>query len=653
MISEFRFEHPGFLWLLLVVPPALVFFFGWAWRQRQKLLSQFIDDRLLAGLTAGFSPVRRKWKLACLVAASACLVVSLARPQWGSHWEEARQRGLDIVVAIDTSKSMLADDIAPNRLERAKLAAFDLMQQARSDRLGIVAFAGAAFLQCPLTSDDGAFKQCLDALNVNIIPEGGTAIAEAITTAQAAFKGDAESYKVLVLFTDGEDQDSGAVEAAKTAAKAGVRIFTVGIGNAEGELLRIKTEDGRTDYVRDADGNVVKSRLNETLLSEIALAASGFYLPMRGAGTIDTLYTQGLALLPKTEGAARLTKRYHERFYWPLLLAIALLIAEMLISERSRKDSATNGFASVARSGDVRAGATALLLCLMATAQASSSGALREYQAGRYDNALKEYRQLLEKRRDDPRLNFNAGDAAYRDGQFEEAAKQFEGALSAKDLQLQQKSYFNRGNTFYQIGDRAQDPQEKQQSWEKAVQDYQSTLKLAPQDADAKHNLEFVKRKIEELKQQQQKQDKNDQKNDDQKKDDQQKDDQKQDQQKKDQKDQSSQNKDSKDSSQQKKQDSSAQDTKDKQNQEKQDQQKKDEQARKQKEQEKKDQEQQSSGDKDKSSEEKGDEESVQARPGQMTSQQARQLLDAMKGEERMMPVQIEKRGASRTLKDW
>lgn len=155
------FAHPQVLWLLLVFPPALLLFFWWSWRKRQVLAAQFIQARLLPGLTVGLSTLRQKIRLSCLLLALVCVILALARPQWGFVWQEARQRGLDIVVAVDTSKSMLARDIAPTRLARAKLAALDLMQQAKSDRLGLVAFAGTAFLQCPLTIDDATFAKAL------------------------------------------------------------------------------------------------------------------------------------------------------------------------------------------------------------------------------------------------------------------------------------------------------------------------------------------------------------------------------------------------------------------------------------------------------------------------------------------------------------
>jgi Ca-activated chloride channel family protein len=330
------FAYKNILWLLLVFPPALVVFFWWSWRKREQLITRFIQARLLPGLISGFSPVREKIRMWCLVLAVVFLILGMARFQWGFDWEEVKQRGLDIIVAIDTSKSMLAEDISPSRLARAKLAALDLMQQAKSDRLGLVAFAGNAFLQCPLTIDDTAFRQSVEELDVNTIPQGGTAVAEAIETAEAAFK-EGDNHKVLVLMTDGEDHDSGAVEAAKKAAQAGLQIFTIGIGTPEGELLRISDGKGGTEYIRDEQGNVVKSHLNEDLLREIAGATEkGFYLPLRGAKTVDTLFEKGLAPLPKSDSNTAHVKRPVERYYWLMVPAIVLLLIEMLMPERGR-----------------------------------------------------------------------------------------------------------------------------------------------------------------------------------------------------------------------------------------------------------------------------------------------------------------------------
>src|SRR5438477_5777487 len=358
-----RFAHPQMLWLLAVTVSLLAWFLWWACRKKQSLVAQFVQSRLLAQLTIGVSPARQKLRLALIVFAVACAMLALARPQWGFDEEKAKQRGLDIVVAIDTSRSMLAEDVQPNRLARAKFGAAGLMKEAKNARLALTPFAGAAFLQCPLTLDEQAFRQSVEALDVGIIPVGGTALTEVIETAKIDYKEEGDNFKVLVLFTDGEDHDSGANETAEKAARVGMRIFTVGVGTPNGELLRVIDESGATSYIKDDQGNVVKSRLDEELLRKIASATGGFYLPLRAANAMATLYEQGLAPLPKSESSSRLIQRYHERFQWPLALAIAALLAEMLLPERKRAPRAETAV-SVANA-ELR-NAVALLLGLAA-----------------------------------------------------------------------------------------------------------------------------------------------------------------------------------------------------------------------------------------------------------------------------------------------
>jgi Ca-activated chloride channel family protein len=641
------FAAPHILWLLLVLPPALLAFFWWAGRARRRLLTQFIQARLLPSLTVGISAKRQKIRIGCLVGAVICMILALARPQWGFDWEEIRQRGLDIVVAIDTSKSMLAQDIQPNRLARAKLAALELMQRARSDRLGLVAFAGSAFLQCPLTIDDAAFRQSVEALDVNIIPQGGTAIAEAIETALAAFK-EGDNYKVLVLFTDGEDHDSGALEAAEKAAKEGMRIFTIGIGTAEGELLRIKDAQGNSDYVRDEQGNVVKSHLNERLLQQIAGATEGgFYLPLRGAKVIDTLYDQGLAKLPKTQHEEKFVRRYHERYHWPLAIAIVLLLVEMLFPERKREPRPKAAPVAPAQPALRAAAVLLLLLALPRALSASPSSALREYKAGNYDQAFKEYERLLQGKTDDPRLHFNAGAAAYRNRQFGEAAKQFNATLDSPDLNLQGLAYYNEGNALYHLGESSPDPKQRSEAWEKALADYQSTMKLNPKDADARFNYDFVKKKLEELKQQQQQSQQNKQ-------------DQKQNQ------DQQQQNQNQQQKNQQKQKDQQQQQQQQQQAQQNQKQQSAQQQkAEEQKQQQEKQQAEQQKEDQRQAQQQKaepkeqGDEKDQQAEAAQalaqMTPEQARQLLDAQKADEQMLPPKAIGKPVERNrpIRDW
>ena len=497
------FAYPGYLWLLLIIPPALGLFFWWSAMARRKLMTQFIQARLLPGLISGVSPTRERIRAVSLITAAVCLILALARPQLGYELEEVRQRGLDIVVAIDTSKSMLAEDISPNRLARAKLAAVDLMQQAKSDRLGLVAFAGNAFLQCPLTIDDVAFRQSVESLDVTTMSEGGTALSEAINTALTAFK-EGDNYKVLVLFSDGEDHDSGALEAARKASEAGLHIYTIGIGSTEGELLHIRGPNGKSDFVRDADGNVVKSRLDERMLREIATAANGFYVQLRGAKTMDVLYQgqNGLASLPKSDSQEKWLKRPRERYQWPLLVGIVLLMAEILFPERTRtpRQAGTNPLARRV-AGTV---AALLLLFLPHATSASPSAALREYQSGNYSIALKDFQNALQKKPDDLRLQFNAGATAYRLGEFEQARKYFEETVNAQDLNLQQQAYYNLGNTLYRLGEHASDPKKKTEPWELALKQYDSAIRLNTNDVDAQFNRDFVRKKLDELKQQQQ-----------------------------------------------------------------------------------------------------------------------------------------------------
>src|SRR6185436_16866465 len=223
------FEKPLYLWLLLPGLALMGAFLWWAWREKRRLVRLFVSARLLPSLTLGVSTERQKTRLILMLIALGLLLLVLSRPQMGFSLEEARSRGLDVIIAIDTSRSMLATDVVPTRLRRAQLAALDLKRLAKSDRLGLVAFAGSAFLQCPLTLDDEAFRQSVNSLDIGIIPQGGTVIGEAIKTSLAAFKDDTGNYRALILFTDGEDHEEGVTEAASEAAKKGLRVFTIGV----------------------------------------------------------------------------------------------------------------------------------------------------------------------------------------------------------------------------------------------------------------------------------------------------------------------------------------------------------------------------------------------------------------------------------------
>jgi Ca-activated chloride channel family protein len=639
-----------FLWILLVALPAVAGLFYWSWRVKQKLTRQFIHARLLPNLTVGVSPRRQTLRLALLAAAVAGLLIALARPQWGFAWEEAKQRGLDIIVAIDTSRSMLAQDVAPNRLEKAKLAAFDLMRLARSDRLGLVAFAGTAFLQSPLTLDDQAFRQGVDALQVGIIPQGGTALSAAIQTSLQAFEKNNDNHKVLVLFTDGEDHDADTdtLAAAKEAAQAGMHIFTIGVGTPAGELLRVKDEQGNYSFIKDEEGNVVKSRLNEGLLRQIATEANGFYLPLQGASPMETLYASGLAPLPKTEATTRLTKVYQERYHWFLGFAVICLLLDFLLPEspRSRPEE---GVSSPVRAALQKTAVALCFLLIAMTAQASPSSAFRDYQSGDFKAAFDEYNRLAQQNSNDYRLHYDAGAAAYRAKQLEKAEKQFNSTLSSPgvtpDLSTQERTYYNLGNTQYLLGEPVSEPDKKKELWEKAVESYSQALSLSTnKDLDAKNNLTFVKHKLEELKQQQQQQQKQNKNQKDQKDD-------------KDQ--QNQQNQQSQQQKDQQQQQSSKQDQQKGQNQKSGQDNKKQEEQKQQQEQAKKDKEKQKQEAAAKASEQKDkpQEESQQAMAaGRMTPEEARQLLSEQKDDEKALifaPENQPVKTQNGKIKDW
>jgi len=315
----------------LVLVPALALFLLWSLRRRRQALQTFVAAGLLPAVAPDLDPRRRTLRAVLLCGAVLAIAVALAGPMWGFRWQQVQREGIDLIVAIDTSRSMLATDVKPNRLARAKLAVQDLLAQLGGDRVGLVAFAGTAFLQCPLTLDFGAFSQSLDAIEAGIIPRGGTSIAAAIDTSLAAFEGRQAEHQALVVITDGEDHDGSLDDAIKRATDRGVKIYTVGIGTSEGELIPL--EQG--GFLKDRRGQVVKSRLDETTLQKVATDTGGAYLHATDtAFGLTELYRDYIATMEKRELASTLERRFEHRFQWPLLIAFLLLVAEPLVGER-------------------------------------------------------------------------------------------------------------------------------------------------------------------------------------------------------------------------------------------------------------------------------------------------------------------------------
>ena len=333
-----KFAHPSYLLLFWLIP-ALVIFFVYAFRKKDRLIKLFCGETLYAELVPAARRGRQKLKAALLLGAICLLIFSLMQPRWGFQWEDITRKGIDVIVAIDVSQSMLAEDIKPNRLERAKRKVYDLCQMLEGDRIGLIAFAGTSFVQCPLTLDYGAFKIFLDYLNPDLIPVPGTAIGDAIRTAIKGFNSRERTSKALILITDGEDHENKPLEAAQEAKKEGIRIFTIGIGQEGGAPIPL--QDGSGGFKKDERGDLVLSKLDETTLQKIALETGGSYVrSVTGDMDLNKIYKEDIrGSIEKKELRSTRKKRWEERFQWFVFAAIALLAMEFLLSETRRATS--------------------------------------------------------------------------------------------------------------------------------------------------------------------------------------------------------------------------------------------------------------------------------------------------------------------------
>ncbi len=320
------------LWLLPLIAVASHLFY----EHRCKVMARFVQEHLIDELAQGFSLKLYRLKALLVMAAFLFMVAALSRPQWGYHERPVKRHGLDIMVVIDVSKSMLTRDVLPSRLERTKLAVKDLVMKLNgSDHIGLIAFAGNAMVMCPLTYDYNGFLLSLDDLGTDSIPRGGTDMSQAIDEAVKAYQNRPDSDKAVVLVTDGEDQEGDALQAARRAREKGVKVFTVGVGTREGDLIQVTNADGQTEFLKDGNGNVVKSHLNENLLAQIAYITGGAYVRSAGAQFgLDYLYDRQLSKLKKHDAQEKMAKLYDERFQWPLTLAFMFLLAETLVSRR-------------------------------------------------------------------------------------------------------------------------------------------------------------------------------------------------------------------------------------------------------------------------------------------------------------------------------
>ena len=334
-MEMFRFAHPEYFWALWLIPVLTVFFI-FSRIQRARALRKFGDREIMAYLMPNASGVRPTLKFIILMLALGAFILGAARPQFGSKLKTVKREGVEIIIALDVSNSMMAEDIQPNRLERAKRAIDRLISRLKDDKIGLIVFAGDAYTQLPITSDYNSAQLFLSTINTSIVPVQGTAIGAAIDLATRSFTQNEESSKAIIIITDGENHEDDAVGAATEAAKQGIIVHTIGMGLPQGAPIPVNA-GGQTDYRRDREGKVVITKLDEVMLEKISAAGNGIYLRASTANVgLDDLLDE-INEMDKTEMESRVFAEYEDQFQYFFAAGLILLLLEFLIMERKNK----------------------------------------------------------------------------------------------------------------------------------------------------------------------------------------------------------------------------------------------------------------------------------------------------------------------------
>ena len=482
--SSMKFAHIWMLHLLWLVPLTAMALIIHA-RKKKMALANFADDRLLARLKEKAHKTKKLLKYIFLLSALGLMLVALAGPRWGSHYQEVTRKGVDIMLVVDVSRSMLTEDIKPNRLERARREILDFLKVIQGDRVGMVAFSGAAFVQCPLTLDYAALEMFLGTLSPDLVPVPGTDLGAAIDTADSAFDNKSETDRVIILITDGEDNEGKGLEASRRCAEKDVKIFVFGMGNTSGGP--IPAGKGKGGFLKDKKGKLVLSKLEEQGLRKIAFMSGGGYVrSVAGDLDLDTIYFDGIK--SRTEARALKSgkiKVYEERFVFFVLAAFLFLILEGLINEDVRqkirgKMKKLNLFSrQVFR-------ILPLFLVLFGLVFQSQTLAAENpdefYRQGRFSEAEKSYARYDMDHPKDIRYRYNRGCSAYRKSDYKGAMAAFSSVLKrSNDKQTRFKTLYNMGNSAYRQGD-----------LESAAAYYKKSLIFNPNSKDARHNLELT-----------------------------------------------------------------------------------------------------------------------------------------------------------------
>ena len=512
-----NFARPDLLPLVFIVPLLLAAGVWLYARRRARIARAFSDAHLLPRL-GGEDLLRFPLpRLLLLAVAGAAAGLAAAGPRWGYTTAEGQTLSLNVVVATDISKSMLAPDVEPNRLERARLFTRRLLRELPGDRFGMVVFAGRAYILSPLTSDHSALELYLDALDPEMVSQGGSSLAAAIAQATDLVRGSETTggERAVVLLSDGEalEQVDGVEAAADRAARAGVRFITVGVGTTDGDRIPdIDPASGQTvGYKRDEAGEIVISRLDESLLRSVAERTNGQYVRLDDASALASVIDD-LQGMQRERGDSSQRVQARERFALFAFVALIAVALDMLLYgglRRSRRPArADGGSATAAARRAPRRSANAAALALLVFTTGAGVGDLekgnRLYREGKYEEAAAAYQRVVDSGKASPQAHYNLGTALLALGRYEEAGAHFQRALQGVQPELRERTFYNLGNRFLADARESGDLRQQGEMLDAAIEAYKRTLRLDPQDVDAKWNLEMALREREENEQQQQ-----------------------------------------------------------------------------------------------------------------------------------------------------
>ena len=517
----FRFEDPIYLWLLVLIPIlALVRLV--TYRNQKKRLRKFGDLKLLKALMPDVSHFRPRVKFWLLLAALALLIVMLARPQMGTKISQEKRTGIETIIALDISNSMLAEDIVPSRLDRSKMMVENLVDHFTNDKIGLIVFAGDAFVQLPITSDYVSAKMFLSSIDPSMMATQGTDIATAINMAVSSFTQEEGIGKAVIVITDGEDHEGGALEAAEEAKKKGMSVYVLGVGSTQGAPIPIP---GTGDYMKDNTGNTVMSALNEEMCRQVAQAGGGVYIHVENNSAAQQQLDNELDKLSKKETSTTVYSDFDEQFQAFGILALLLLIIEICIFDR--RNPLLKNLSLFSKKKVVT---LMLLLVAMSVSAQTDRQYIRQgnkqFNAGDYPNAEVSYRKAVEKNPKNPQAVYNLGNALMAQKKDSAAIEQFQNASKLETNPLRKYQSFHNMGVICQ----------SHKMYGEAIEAYKNALRLNPADDETRYNLILCKHEKEKQDQNKQNQDQNkqDQKQDDKK--DQQKQDQNKDKDKQDQK---------------------------------------------------------------------------------------------------------------------